>query len=252
MLPSRRIMPCLLSGVSALLLVATLAGCGLLPTSSSSSSSSSGAGAPARASVAAAHHAALTYVAIGASDAFGIGTDDPDRENWPTVAASSLGVPVHLVNLGIPEATAAQAEQAELPVALDQHPDIVTVWLAVNDLADGVPLTTYDQQLRALLHALRQGTRARIFVGNVPDLTLLPHFAGYDPTALTAEIQQWNAAIAADCAAEGAYLVDLYSGWSQLAQHPEYIAPDGFHPSTIGALVLGQIFADAIRQSPPA
>jgi acyl-CoA thioesterase I len=244
MFPTRHFRPARLSAVIALLLVALLAGCGPM--------AASGAGAISRPASSAAARPSLTYVALGASDAFGIGTDDPDRENWPTVVAGSLGVPVHLINLGIPEATVAVAQQAELPVALDQHPDVVTVWLAVNDLADGVALTTYDQQLRALLHALRQGTHARIFVGNVPDLTLLPHFADDDPTALSDEVQQWNADIAAACQDEGAHLVDLYSGWSQLAQHPEYISGDGFHPSTLGALVLGQIFATAIRSTPSA
>jgi lysophospholipase L1-like esterase len=194
----------------------------------------------------------LTYVALGASDGFGVGTYDPDRDNWPTVLAGKLGSSIHLINLGIPEATVAVAEQEELPVALDAHPGLVTIWLAVNDLADNVPLATYSRQLRSLLHDLRTGTNARIFVGNIPDLTLLPHFAGYDPTALRSEVQQWNADIAADCAANGAYVVDLYSGWSELAQHPEYIADDGMHPSSVGALRLAQIFAAAIRQAPAA
>jgi lysophospholipase L1-like esterase len=199
-------------------------------------------------------HYSLTYVALGASDGFGVGTYDPDRDNWPTVLAGKLGSSIHLINLGIPEATVAVAQQEELPVALDAHPGLVTIWLAVNDLADNVPLATYRQQLRSLLHDLRIGTRARIFVGNIPDLTLLPyfHYAGYDPASLRSEVQQWNAAIAADCAAEGASVVDLYSGWSELAQHPEYIAVDGMHPSSVGALRLAQIFAAAIHQVSPA
>jgi lysophospholipase L1-like esterase len=197
-------------------------------------------------------HYSLTYAALGASDGFGVGTYDPDRDNWPTVLAGKLGSSVHLINLGIPEATVAVAQQEELPVALDAHPGLVTIWLAVNDLADNVPLATYSQQLRSLLHDLRTNTRARIFVGNIPDLTLLPHFAGYDPTALRFEVQQWNAAIAADCAAEGASVVDIYSGWSELAQHPEYIADDGMHPSSVGSLRLAQIFAAAIHQARPA
>ncbi|HEX6797780.1 MAG TPA: SGNH/GDSL hydrolase family protein [Ktedonobacterales bacterium] len=192
----------------------------------------------------------LTYVAIGASDAFGIGTDDPDREAWPTDLAAQLGTGVHLINLGIPGATVASALQTELPIALDSHPNDVTVWLAVNDFADGVALDTYQAQLAQLLDALRAGLpHARIAVGNIPDLTLVPRFWYADPGPLRAAVQAWNRAIAADCAAAHVTLVDLYGGWQELSQHPEYFSSDGFHPSAVGAERLAQLFAAALRTS---
>ncbi len=229
-----------------LVLLASLAACSLTPASSASRAVSGTATATPT------HTSQVTYVALGASDAYGIGTQNPARDNWPTVLVGMLGPTVHLINLGIPGVTLVQAEESELSIAIDQHPDIITVWLAVNDLADHVKLNTYDLQLRSLLTMLRDRTHARVYVGNVPDLTLLPAFSGADPTALSAEVQQWNAVIAADCRADGAQLVDLYSGWSELASHPEYIASDGFHPSTTGAARLAAIFAAAIRRSPSA
>lgn len=191
--------------------------------------------------------AGTTYVALGASDAYGIGTDDPDRLNWPSVLAGELGTPAHLVNLAIPGATVSEAQQAELPVALDAHPALVTIWLAVNDLADGVDLKTYSQQLTTLVDALRRGTQAQIYVGNLPDLTLVPYFSSADPVALRAQVQAWNSAIARICAAEGAHLVDLLVGWKDLGNHPEYISSDGLHPSTQGAARIADAFAAAMR-----
>lgn len=193
--------------------------------------------------------AGLTYVALGASDAFGIGTYDANDDNWPAVLAGDLGGPVHLINLGIPGATVTEAARAELPAALDAQPNVVTVWLAVNDLADGVPLDAYARQLTDLLTQLRTRTHARVYTANLPDLTLLPYFAAQDPTALQAQIRVWNARIAAVCAATGTHLVDLDAYSAQLAQHPEYIADDGLHPSTLGAQALAQVFAQAIQQS---
>lgn len=188
----------------------------------------------------------LTYVAIGASDAFGVGTGDPKLDNWPTVLTHDLGGNVHLVNLGIPGITVAGARNEELPVAIGSNPDIVTVWLAVNDVAARVPLDTYRQQLNALLSTLKQKTHAQIFVGNLPDLTLLPFFAGANLTLLSETIQTWNGAIAQVVAANGDTLVDLYSQWHELALHPEYLAPDGLHPSTVGAQRLAAVFAHVI------
>jgi lysophospholipase L1-like esterase len=192
----------------------------------------------------------LTYVAVGASDAYGVGTNDPDRLSWPTRLSNALGFRVHLINLGIPGVTVAQAQQIEQPIAIAAQPDIITVWLAVNDFAAGIPLAAYEQQLRALLTALGQGTHARIFVGNLPNLTLLPYFGNQDPTVLLSQVQQWNAGIAAICAATDTHLVDIFSRWGELADRPEYISGDGLHPSDIGAQRLATLFATVIHTTP--
>jgi lysophospholipase L1-like esterase len=189
----------------------------------------------------------FTYVAIGASDAFGVGTDDPAKDNWPTVLAHLLGSDAHLINLGIPGETVAEARRTELPVALDAKPSLVTVWLGVNDIVQSVSVQEYETQLEALLRSLQQQTHAHVFLGNIPDLTLLSFFAGYDQTTLQATISRWNAAIAQAVAASGASLVDLYADWNELATHPEYIAGDGLHPSTEGAKRLAEVFFSHIR-----
>jgi len=198
------------------------------------------AGGAARVGATATPHP-FTYVALGASDAYGIGTNDPQTDNWPTVLALQLGADTHLVNLGVPGTTLSQALTAQLPVA---------VWLAVNDLLAGVPLATYTQELDSAVATLRDHTGARVFVGNVPDLALLPRLSGVSPTELGAEIARWNEAIAGVCTAHGAHVVDLFTDWSELAAHPEYVSADGFHPSTVGAQRLAAIFAAAIRQTP--
>lgn len=186
----------------------------------------------------------FTYVAIGASDSFGVGTDDPIHDNWPTTLASLMGPDVHVINLGIPGETAAQARETELPVALDAKPTVVTIWLGVNDILQSVPVDEYEQNLEAILHALDEQTQAHVFVGNIPDLTALPYFAGYDQQALKAEIVRWNAAVNRAISATGAILVDINASWDTVAQHPEYIAADGLHPSTEGAKQLAAVFMD--------
>lgn len=217
-------------------LLVAVAGCGVASTSRQ---------APLQAP---ASTARLTYVAIGASDAFGVGTDDPASESWPTQLADELGPGVHLVNLGIPGEQISDTLANELPVALDERPDVITVWLGVNDFVAHVAPGDFARQLEALLATLRQRTHARIAVGNLPDLTLLPAFANQDPYALRAQVQLWNADVAAVCARQGVALVDLYSGWAELANHPEYISSDGFHPSALGARRLADLFAASLRR----
>ena len=127
----------------------------------------------------------ITYVAIGASDTFGIGTSDPYMENWPTDLADKLNQKVHLINLGIPGTTLHAALSLELPVALDSHPKLITIWLGVNDIADKVPVNSYSHDLDILLTRLQYGaSSARILIANIPDLTLLPYFASYNQQEL--------------------------------------------------------------------
>jgi acyl-CoA thioesterase I len=182
----------------------------------------------------------FVYVAIGASDSYGVGTDEPARESWPAVLAHYLPPGTHFVNLGVPGILLHRAVEVELPVALDAHPTMVTVWLAVNDLAAGVPLPQYRHDLGVLLGTLRQATHARVLIANVPDLTLLPAFRAH--RGLGRVVVAWNAAIAAEARAYGAILVDVYAHWRDLALHPEYVGPDGLHPTAEGYRRLAELF----------
>jgi lysophospholipase L1-like esterase len=189
------------------------------------------------------------YVAVGASDSFGIGTGDPLTQSWPYVVANKLAAKPHLINLGIPGATVDLAVRAELPVALSVQPTLVSVWLGVNDLEHHVSLASFSLQLQSLLDSLAHQTSAAIYVGNLPDLTLLPYFSTWDQAALREQILAWNAAISYACSISGAHLVDIYTQSRNLAAHPGYLGSDQFHPSTLGAQRLAELFVEAMSGS---
>jgi len=123
------------------------------------------------------------------------------------------------------------------------------VWLAVDDLADNVPLASYSHDLDLLISRLQAGApHARIVVANVPDLTLVPRFQASDPQALHAQIAVYNNAIATIVQRHSVLLVDLYARWSELASHPEYISDDGFHPNAIGYTRIAEIFYQVLQE----
>ncbi|GHO88906.1 SGNH/GDSL hydrolase family protein [Dictyobacter formicarum] len=192
--------------------------------------------------------ARLTYVAIGASDTFGTGTTDPASQCWPVDLTNALGLHTRLINLGIPGINAHDALNIELPVALDAHPGLVTVWLAVNDLVDKVPLASYQRDLDSILQRLRSANpKAQIMVANVPDLTRLPRFKHNDIQALHRLIGSYNTAIATVVQHNHVALVDLYQDWQALADHPEYISQDGFHPNELGYAQVADIFYHTLK-----
>ena len=193
------------------------------------------------------------YVAIGASDSVGVGAANEETEGWVPRLHATMPEGTRLINLGVSGSTLREALDEQLPVALSAEPDVVTVWLAVNDFKNGVPLASYQRDLDILLGRLRE-TGALVLVGNIPDLTQLPipdqalrAYGFPDRAAIRSGIQQWNGAIERIAREHDAVLVDLYSQWRELAAHPEYIGADGFHPSTQGYARLSELWEARLR-----
>jgi lysophospholipase L1-like esterase len=199
------------------------------------------------------------YVALGASDTVGVGADHPAAEGWAPRVHAGLPLRTRFVNLGISGATLEEITRQELPPALDARPRWVTLWAGVNDIARGVPRERFSRQLDTLLADLRSaapGGERTILVLNIPDLRQLPAFAGVDPALLDTTVRAWNQAIAEAAVRHDAMVVDLYAHWNELAQHPEYLSADGFHPSSrgygrIAELVLNTLNQDVSSAVPP-
>lgn len=192
----------------------------------------------------------VTYVALGASDAVGVGSSSPGSQGYVPLLAAHLAKGSHLINLGISGIRLHEALSKELPLALSTSPDLITIWLVANDFIDGVTYDDYVHDLNILLQQLHTKTHARLVMANLPDLTRLPAFANQTPgqkTQTRAEIAQWNTGIAQLAARYGTVLVDLFSLGSQLTAHPEYVSIDGLHPSPSGYVQLANLFWLAIK-----
>ena len=199
------------------------------------------------------------YVAVGASETVGVGADDPATEAWPRVLRDTTFPSAELVDVGVSGATVRDALANQLKPALAARPDVVTVWLAVNDALSLVPVTDYETQLGRLVHALRRGGRTEVLVGNMPALDQLPAYraclpgsqvSGVDcvlplvpsPAQVRRTVADFNAAISRVVEREGAVAVDL----SQQDDLAGLTSDDGFHPSTEGHREVAQTFAEAL------
>jgi acyl-CoA thioesterase I len=189
--------------------------------------------------------APLVYAAIGASDVVGIGATDPSAESWVNALHAMMPPNTRFVRLGRGGITLREANRLEVPQAVAAHPDIVTLWNCVNDALRGVPLSDYMKDLRSALDKLTRETNASIVVLNVPDISTLmaQNLDSQQEAMIRGGVQQWNKAIATTAAEYGGRVsvVDLFSVSDEIAEHPEYISPDNFHPSTTGYRRLAEI-----------
>jgi lysophospholipase L1-like esterase len=160
-----------------------------------------------------------------------------------------------LVNAGVEGSTVAEALDEQLPLALELRPNLVTVWLNVNDLVAGVPVASYEQQLSRLVRALRQNGRARVLVANTPPVDQLPAYQALagsrfpPPDEVRALVAAYNRAIERVTDAQGAHLVDLHTKAVQAVEDGTFaslISDDGFHPSTDGHARVAEAFATAL------
>jgi lysophospholipase L1-like esterase len=194
---------------------------------------------------------ALIYVAIGASDVVGEGADDPGTEAWPIVIYERLPKGTLIHRLGVSGSTAEEAIAEQLPAAETLEPNLVTIWLAINDIRNQVPLEAYRKSLDEIVRRMTD-TGAQVFVGNVPDLRGIPELAeSYRPDQLTAFTAEWNATIAEVVLANGAHLVDLQEASEGMEQEEMHvlISEDRFHPSTLGHVALAEIFLHHIESA---
>jgi lysophospholipase L1-like esterase len=189
----------------------------------------------------------IVYVAIGASDTVGEGAANPAQDGWVPQLARMLGSGTRVRNLGVSGTLLETALRDQLPVAVRDQPDLVTVWLAVNDLNAQVPLQRYSTELNMLLSALNQQTRARVLIANVPNLTVVPRYRGVDAAALSQEIARWNEVIADAARRHNTTVVDLYGTYAELVARPEDISADGFHPSAAGYRRIAERFYAAAQ-----
>lgn len=189
----------------------------------------------------------LIYLAVGASDAAGIGAE-PVTRGYVFEITNALDERIDTVvlgNLAVPNAGTEQLEGAlELFFETEAAPGLVTVWTGANDVIRGEDVDDFEDDLEDIFDTLRDQTDGVIVVGNIPDLTLLPRFRDAPDEDVTRErIKEFNEAIADQAEDYDVLLVDLYS----LAITDDLVSDrDGFHPNTAGHRRIADEFLKVI------
>jgi lysophospholipase L1-like esterase len=189
----------------------------------------------------------IIYVAIGASDAAGVGADPISRGYVFRIADELDGRvdEIFLANLGLPGANAEQLDAAlALFLESEIEPGLVTVWTGVNDVIQGRDVDDFGDDLEDILQRLRDRTDGVIAAANIPDLTQLPHFRADPDEDVTRErIDAFNQAIADRAADHEVLLVDLFG---EPVEDELVSEQDGFHPNNGGHRRIAEEFLEVI------
>ncbi|MDJ0375912.1 SGNH/GDSL hydrolase family protein [Cryobacterium sp. PH31-L1] len=183
------------------------------------------------------HPGELLYVAIGDSAAQGIGASSPNR-SYVGVLADHVrlvtGQTVRVVNLSVSGATVTLAVRDQLPRFAKLEPDLVTVAIGANDIAQWNP-TPFEAGIRTIFAALPPHT----LVADLPCFHL-PHNE--------VKVAEANEIIRRVADEHELTVVPLHSttkraGFRSILTH---VAKDLFHPNDRGYRSWAEAFLPAI------
>lgn len=194
----------------------------------------------------------VLYMAIGASDALGVGAI-PENEGYVFRIEDSLDEEleddVELCGFCLVALPASELNQIKelLEESLDigVDPDVVTILVGANDIIAGVEPDDFESDLEEVLNEIfDESSDAVIVIGNVPDLTQLPRFMDDPSDDVTPErIAAFNEAIQRQAQAFNILpVVDLFS----VMITDDFLADDGFHPSDEGHELVAELFLDVL------
>ena len=180
----------------------------------------------------------MKYLALGDSYTIGEGVAEDGR--WPAVLARALRA--EGVALDDPRIIATTGWTTdELAAAIDAAEPLgdwgfVSLLVGVNNQYRGRNLENYREEFTTLLQraiGFARGRAERVLVLAIPDWGVTPFGAtsGRDVAQVGRELDAFNAAAAAICAAHGVAFVDIAPVARVRGAEAAMLAGDGLHPS---------------------
>lgn len=175
------------------------------------------------------------YVALGDSYTIGEGVAEHDR--WPNVLISQLrqeGISIDLVaNPSVTGWTTCDLIEHELPILEKSDPTFATLLIGVNDWVQGVPEDAFCENVVHILDRMQATLLEpdKLLVVTIPDFSVTREGGKYARGRnIAAGIATFNSVIASEADRRTLPLVDIFP-LSQQLSGPEYVSPDGLHPS---------------------
>lgn len=199
----------------------------------------------------------IHYVALG--DSAGTGFGVPAGAGYVDRVFSRLrrlDPSARLQNLARNGATTDVLRTGPVDAALAARPTVCSLFIGGNDLWRGVSSSQFGRNLEAIADRLDRA-RCPVVVGTLPNLAHAPaaglaeRFLGIARAQIEDRIVEYNHRVRRLAVDHSYALVDLF-GATRLDEHPEYFAPDGFHPSAAGHEAWSSVIWPAFAALHPA
>lgn len=188
----------------------------------------------------------INYLALGASDAFGIGANPITRGYVYRIkdGFEDRGRRVSLLNTGIPTADIPAIKKvARKALKRDVEYDLVTIWTGANDLIGGSDVKDFEEDLESMLTRIRDKSNAFIVIMNLPDLTQIKKFREDPDKHVTVEnVAAFNQAITRQANKYKVPIVDFFKA----APGDMLVSKDGFHPNNDGHQKIANLYLQII------
>ena len=191
---------------------------------------------------------AVRYLALGDSLTQGVGAPDESTGAFPALLAEHWradGCTVELQNVGISGYTAAQILAEEVPQIESFQPNIITFQGGGNDIANGVPIDEYRENIKQVLSSAK-GSGARVIVLAQNEWDRSPVGVDYGES-VPSQRAAYDDVLIEEASAQGAEFVDMRPLYAEQADQNLWVE-DGLHPTPEAY----QAWADNLSEKVPA
>lgn len=179
-----------------------------------------------------------SYLALG--DSYTIGEQVPFAENFPNQTVQQLrnaGFAFYAAEIIAKTGwTTDELSNAIDNTAFLENYDVVSLLIGVNNQYRGRSATEFKIEFEQLLQKaidFAGGKPGRVFVLSIPDWGVTAFAGGRDRKAIAEEIDAYNAVCENSAAAFHTNFINITASQREDGNKPEFLAPDGLHPSGI-------------------
>jgi lysophospholipase L1-like esterase len=190
----------------------------------------------------------IRYLAIGDSLTQGVGAPDESTGAFPALLAERWradGCEVELQNVGISGYTAGQILAEQVPQIESFQPNIITFQAGGNDIANGIPIDEYRENVKQVLTSAK-GSGARVIVLAQNDWARSPVGVDYGES-VPSQRAAYDDVLIEEASAHGAEFVDLRPLYAEQADQNQWVE-DGIHPTPEAY----QAWAEKLSEEVPA
>lgn len=184
----------------------------------------------------------IRFVALG--DSYTIGTGAEKEQSWPVLLTKQLKenkINIELIaNPSLNGRTTYAVINDELPVLDKSKPTFVTLLIGVNDWVIGVDAFTFQKNLIFIIDHIQSQLpdKSKLILITLPDFSVTPSGKNYSHGRdISKGIIEFNKIINSEAKKYKLKTVDLFEISKKMGSNPDWVAPDGLHPSAKGYAV---------------